>query len=71
MNAYMYAWALAHQAWLRDEKPGWFKLLPSAVRSSAEAGLRYLQRTGDSAHASGTWEDWNTLLGALCEPCSS
>jgi hypothetical protein len=71
MNAYMHAWALAHQAWLRDEQPHWFALLPSAVRAPAQAGLRYLQRTGDSAHRTEQWQPWIDLHDELSAPCSS
>ncbi len=71
MNAYMYAWALAHQAWQRGEEPDWFALLPSGVRAPARAGLRYLQRTGDSAHRTEEWQPWIDLHDALCGPCGS
>jgi hypothetical protein len=71
MSAPMYAWALAHQAWQRAEEPHWFELLPATVRAPARAGLRYLQRTGDSAHRTEQWQPWIDLHDALSAPCGS
>jgi hypothetical protein len=33
--------------------------------------LRYLQRTGDSAHRTEQWQPWIDLHDALSAPCGS
>jgi hypothetical protein len=46
----MLGYALAHIAWFRDEdRPDWAKALRWAPRAVFKQGLRYLQKTKDSA----------------------
>ncbi len=46
----MLGYAMAHVAWFRDEdRPGWAKALRWAPRAVFKEGLRFLQKTGDSA----------------------
>ncbi len=66
MTAAMYGWALAHQAWLRDEtRPRWFTLLRGDSRTCARDGLRYLSRSRDSAFATRQWTAWEHLQARL------
>jgi hypothetical protein len=49
MTLPMYGYALAHQAWLRDEsQPAWAKFLRMDARACFRQGLQYLRQTGDS-----------------------
>jgi hypothetical protein len=46
----MLGYAMAHVAWFRDEdRPGWSHALRWAPRAVFKQGLRYLQKTADSA----------------------
>lgn len=66
MSAPMYGWALAHQAWLRGEsRPPWFALLRGDSRACAKEGLRYLEKTKDSAFATAQWTSWQRLHARL------
>jgi hypothetical protein len=50
MTMPMFAYALAHAAWFRNERrPAWAKHLSWHTRSVFKQGLRYLTRTRDSA----------------------
>ncbi len=50
MTAPMYAYALAHLAWFRDEpRPAWAKHLLWHFRPEFRQALRYLWQTGDSS----------------------
>lgn len=50
MSAPMYAYALAHLAWFRDEpRPAWAKHLHWHFRPEFKQALRYLLETGDSS----------------------
>lgn len=49
MTQPMFGYALAHAAWLRDErKPAWAKHLRVDARASFKQGMQYLLVTGDS-----------------------
>lgn len=49
MTQPMFGYALAHAAWLRNErKPAWAKFLRIDARASFNQGLKYLWETGDS-----------------------
>jgi hypothetical protein len=50
MSEPMLGYAMAHVAWVRDEEhPAWAKALRWAPRAVFKEGLRYLQKTEDSA----------------------
>lgn len=50
MTVPMFAYALAHAAWHRDEqKSAWAKFLSFDVAPNFRQGVRFLNRTGDSA----------------------
>lgn len=50
MTLPMYGYALAHQAWFRDEpRPDWMRHLRLDARAVLKQGLQYLMRTGDSS----------------------
>lgn len=50
MTLPMYAYALAHVAWFRNEPwPVWAKFLRPDARAAFKQALRFLQKTGDSA----------------------
>lgn len=54
MTAPMYAYALAHLAWFRDEpRPAWAKHLHWHFRPEFKQALRYLLETGDSSFQPG------------------
>ncbi|MGY8767914.1 MAG: hypothetical protein ACKVH8_05685 [Pirellulales bacterium] len=49
MTLPMYAYALAHSAWFRNEqKPDWARHLSSDLRPCFKQGVRFLNATGDS-----------------------
>jgi hypothetical protein len=50
MTEPMFSYALAHRAWLREERrPEWMKHLSWGPRAACKHSLRYLRKTGDSA----------------------
>jgi len=52
MSLPMFAYALAHAAWHRDQhKPEWAQFMSYDLRPCFKQGLRYLQSTGDSTFA--------------------
>lgn len=49
MTVPMFAYALAHTAWFRDQpKPDWLAYLSLDLRACFKQGIRYLMKTGDS-----------------------
>jgi hypothetical protein len=60
MTPPLFGYALAHLAWHRgEEKPAWAKHLNGSARANLTQGLRYLQKTADSA-----FKPWHLRLGA-------
>jgi hypothetical protein len=60
MTPPLFGYALAHLAWHRgEEKPAWAKHLNWSARVNLTQGLRYLQKTADSA-----FKPWHLRLGA-------
>lgn len=49
MTLPMFAYALAHAAWLRDQrKPEWSRFMSFDLRACFKQGMRFLYKTGDS-----------------------
>lgn len=66
MSSVMFGWALATQAYLREEtRPAWFAGIHHDARSIATRGLDYLHRTGDTPFRTHDWSEWEAMVPKL------